>query len=117
MIASRHEIAFEILRTMNTSDVMSVPDLTHKTRKSNSTVELIIAPLRRAGLVTSQRGPGGGYRLARPLSEISVQDLLSALSTPANKSRAPGLLAALMPQIRATPLSDLAERLATPSAI
>ena len=35
--------------------------------------------LRRAELVTSVRGPGGGYRLARPASEIRVIDILAAV--------------------------------------
>ncbi|MEE9280433.1 MAG: Rrf2 family transcriptional regulator [Myxococcota bacterium] len=35
--------------------------------------------LRRAGLVNSSRGPGGGYRLARPPSEISVWEVIDVL--------------------------------------
>ena len=35
--------------------------------------------LRRGGIVTSVRGPGGGYRLARSTSEIRVIDVLQAV--------------------------------------
>ncbi len=35
--------------------------------------------LKKAGLITSVRGAGGGYRLAKPASEISVGDILRAL--------------------------------------
>ncbi len=35
--------------------------------------------LRRAGILQSVRGQGGGYRLARPTSEISLWDIVSAL--------------------------------------
>jgi len=35
--------------------------------------------LRRAGLVESVRGPGGGYKLARPTAEIRIFDVLSAV--------------------------------------
>lgn len=42
-------------------------------------LEQLFVKLRRAELVTSVRGPGGGYRLARPTSEIRVVDILSAV--------------------------------------
>jgi len=42
-------------------------------------LEQLFVKLRRAELVTSVRGPGGGYRLARPASEIRVVDVLSAV--------------------------------------
>ncbi len=35
--------------------------------------------LRRAGLVTSARGPGGGYRLARPSADISIWEVVEVL--------------------------------------
>ncbi len=42
----------------------------------------ILAELRRAGLVASQRGAEGGYRLARPPAEISLADVFRALDGP-----------------------------------
>jgi Rrf2 family protein len=42
----------------------------------------ILNDLRRAGLVTSQRGVDGGYRLARPPSKITVADVMRALDGP-----------------------------------
>ena len=42
-------------------------------------LEQIFQRLRRAKLVTSKRGPGGGYALARPASEISLRDILQAV--------------------------------------
>lgn len=42
-------------------------------------LEQLFVKLRRADLVASVRGPGGGYRLARPASEIRVSDVLSAV--------------------------------------
>ena len=42
-------------------------------------LEQLFVKLRRAGLVESVRGPGGGYRLARPPSEIRVSDILGAV--------------------------------------
>jgi Rrf2 family protein len=42
----------------------------------------IMNDLRRAGLVASQRGAEGGYRLARPAREITVADVMRALDGP-----------------------------------
>ncbi|MFT4782312.1 MAG: Rrf2 family iron-sulfur cluster assembly transcriptional regulator [Paracoccaceae bacterium] len=42
-------------------------------------LEQLFVKLRRAKLVTSVRGPGGGYRLARAPSEIRVVDILQAV--------------------------------------
>ncbi|WP_460697335.1 RrF2 family transcriptional regulator [Nocardia thraciensis] len=45
-------------------------------------LESTVAELRRADLVTSRRGPEGGYRLARPAAEISVADVIRAVEGP-----------------------------------
>lgn len=45
-------------------------------------LEAILTQLRRAGLVASQRGPDGGFRLARPVSEISLADVIRAVDGP-----------------------------------
>ncbi|MES0824349.1 Rrf2 family transcriptional regulator [Ruegeria sp. SCP11] len=42
-------------------------------------LEQLFVKLRRAELVSSVRGPGGGYRLARPASEIRVVEILGAV--------------------------------------
>jgi len=42
-------------------------------------LEAILTQLRRAGLVRSQRGPDGGFWLARPASEISLADIIRAI--------------------------------------
>ncbi|EEW60207.1 Rrf2 family transcriptional regulator [Tritonibacter mobilis] len=42
-------------------------------------LEQLFVKLRRGGLVASVRGPGGGYRLARPASEIRVVEILAAV--------------------------------------
>ena len=46
---------------------------------SLSYLEQLFVKLRRAGLVESVRGPGGGYRLAKPASDIRVADVLEAV--------------------------------------
>lgn len=42
----------------------------------------ILGDLRRAGLITNQRGPDGGYRLARPPEHITPADVIRALDGP-----------------------------------
>jgi len=42
----------------------------------------IMADLRRAGLVASQRGAEGGYRLGRPPEEITLAEVIRALDGP-----------------------------------
>lgn len=42
-------------------------------------LEQLFATLRRSGLLVSQRGVGGGYRLARPAEEITVLEVVQAL--------------------------------------
>jgi Rrf2 family protein len=39
----------------------------------------IMSELRRAGIVRSERGAGGGYRLARPPEEITIADVMRAV--------------------------------------
>jgi len=45
-------------------------------------LEAILTQLRRAGLVRSQRGPDGGFWLARPADEISLADIIRAIDGP-----------------------------------
>ena len=45
-------------------------------------LENILLELRRAELVSSQRGVDGGYALGRPASEISVADVIRAVEGP-----------------------------------
>ncbi|MDR0737080.1 MAG: Rrf2 family transcriptional regulator [Zoogloeaceae bacterium] len=46
---------------------------------SLSYMEQLFARLRRGALVSSMRGPGGGYHLGRPAAEISVADIISSV--------------------------------------
>ena len=47
-----------------------------------SYLEHLVAKLREAGLVTSQRGAHGGYRLAQPAEEIRMLEVVEALEGP-----------------------------------
>jgi Rrf2 family protein len=45
-------------------------------------LESILNDMRRAGLLLSQRGAEGGYRLSRPATSISVADVIRPLDGP-----------------------------------
>src|ERR1700684_1383229 len=42
-------------------------------------LETILTQLRRAGLIRSQRGPDGGFWLARPAADISLAEIIRAI--------------------------------------
>ncbi len=49
---------------------------------SHGYLEHVAGALKAAGLIVGRPGPRGGYRLARPGSEISLEDILVALDGP-----------------------------------
>jgi Rrf2 family iron-sulfur cluster assembly transcriptional regulator len=57
---------------------------------SLSYLEQLFGKLRRAKLVNSVRGPGGGYNLARPTSEIKVSDIITAVDEPIDATQCGG---------------------------
>lgn len=59
--------------------LVSLGDISRRQDISLPYLEQLFVKLRRAGLVDSVRGPGGGYRLSRPTSEIRVVEVLSAV--------------------------------------
>jgi Rrf2 family iron-sulfur cluster assembly transcriptional regulator len=64
----------------------SVPlaDVAERQGISLSYLEQLFAMLRRAGLVVSARGPGGGYRLSRSAAEISIGEIFRAVEEAGN---------------------------------
>lgn len=58
---------------------VSTQSIAERQAISESYLEQLIRMLKKDGLVTSVRGAGGGYHLARPASEISVGDILRCL--------------------------------------
>src|SRR6185436_3225385 len=57
---------------------------------SLSYLEQLFGKLRRAKLVTSVRGPGGGYCLARPTNGISVAEVITAVDEPIDATQCGG---------------------------
>lgn len=57
----------------------SLADIAERQDVSLPYLEQLFVRLRRAGLVESARGPGGGYKLSRPATEIRVSEVLAAV--------------------------------------
>ena len=57
---------------------VSINDLSEQENISSVFLEQIFFKLRKAGLVSSIRGPGGGFRFAQPLDKLTVKQLLDA---------------------------------------
>ncbi len=53
-------------------------------------LEQLFAKLRRAGLVRSERGRAGGYRLGRPADKISVAEIMRAVEEGVRMTRCAG---------------------------
>jgi FeS assembly SUF system regulator len=62
--------------------VSSAQALAERARLALPTVSKVLKQLAHAGLVTSERGIRGGYRLARPAAAITVDDIVVAMEGP-----------------------------------
>lgn len=63
-------------------EVLSALAVAERAHLEPPTVAKLLKQLAQAGLVASQRGAGGGYRLARPAGEITVADIVEAIEGP-----------------------------------
>jgi FeS assembly SUF system regulator len=63
-------------------ELHTAASLAEATRLGTPTVAKLLKGLAHAGLVNSQRGAHGGYRLARPASQITAAEILDALEGP-----------------------------------
>lgn len=58
---------------------ITLADISERQDISLSYLEQLFSRLRRSGLVESVRGPGGGYRLAKPANQICVSVIINAV--------------------------------------
>ncbi len=61
---------------------VTLADIAERQAISLSYLEQLFGKLRRAGLVQSVRGPGGGYMLAEPADDIRVSEVILAVDEP-----------------------------------
>ena len=70
---------------------VTLAGISERQRISLSYLEQLFGRLRRQGLVESVRGPGGGYCLAKPMTEITVADVIRAVDEPIDATNCGGM--------------------------
>ena len=81
-ISKLADYAVVVLVRLGTGAIETAPGIAQGTGIPEPTVAKVLKALAGAGLVASQRGARGGYRLARPLELISIADVVSAIEGP-----------------------------------
>jgi Rrf2 family iron-sulfur cluster assembly transcriptional regulator len=66
---------------------VALADIAERQEISLSYLEQLFAKLRRGGLVSSVRGPGGGYRLAHSPADTRISDIILAVDEPIRATR------------------------------
>ncbi len=69
---------------------VTLAGIADRQRISLSYLEQLFGKLRRYKLVSSVRGPGGGYRLARNMDSITVADIIIAVDEPLDATQCGG---------------------------
>ncbi len=69
---------------------VSLADISLRQGISQSYLEQLFGKLKRARLVVSLRGPGGGYALARTQSEITVSNIIASVGEGVDATRCGG---------------------------
>ena len=78
------------LSMRQTRGPVTLAAISERQRISLSYLEQLFGKLRRAKLVNSVRGPGGGYCLARPTGGISVAQIITAVDEPMDATQCGG---------------------------
>lgn len=80
---TRFSDVLHVMLHMDQAEGLLTSDVLARSMGTNPAVfRRTMAGLRKAGLVRSERGHGGGWQLARPLREITLLDVYEALGRP-----------------------------------
>ncbi len=69
---------------------INLADISGRQGISLSYLEQLFSRLRKQGLVESARGPGGGYMLARPSTQITIADVIQAVDESVDATKCGG---------------------------
>jgi Rrf2 family iron-sulfur cluster assembly transcriptional regulator len=69
---------------------VTLADISARQKISLSYLEQLFGKLRRRTLVSSVRGPGGGYQLAKKMEELSVAEIIRAVDEPIDATQCGG---------------------------
>jgi Rrf2 family transcriptional regulator, iron-sulfur cluster assembly transcription factor len=72
-------VALADLAAEQSDSLVSLAEISRRQDISLPYLEQLFVKLRRAGIVESVRGPGGGYRLARTAESIRVSEIMAAV--------------------------------------
>lgn len=89
-LSTKGRYAVMAMADLGKSDVgkpVALADVAERQEISLSYLEQLFGKLRRAGLVKSVRGPGGGYMLSRDAKEIRISDVIQAVDEPISATR------------------------------
>ena len=78
------------IATHSDGDPVSLAEIAERQDISQEYLEQLFGKLRKAKLVESARGPGGGYRLATAMSEIPVAKIIAAVDEELQFTRCDG---------------------------
>ncbi|MDT3735774.1 MAG: Fe-S cluster assembly transcriptional regulator IscR [Denitratisoma sp.] len=78
------------LAQRQTNGPVTLAGISERQKISLSYLEQLFGKLRRHHIVASVRGPGGGYRLARGMNEVSVADIIAAVDEPLDATNCGG---------------------------
>ena len=67
------------LASQESKDFIAISDLASRQSIPGPYLEQLFRNLRKAGILISHRGPGGGYKLARSSSDIKIGQIISAV--------------------------------------
>ena len=106
-------LALAELATSSGSDPVPIGELARRRQVPVQFLEQLFATLRRAGIISSQRGVKGGYRFAREPSSVTVLEVVELLDGPLGRG-AEGIFADAARVARevlaATSIADIIER-------
>lgn len=80
-------MAMADLASHSQGSIVSIAEIAKRQELSSTYLEQLFSKLRRAGLVNSTRGPGGGYRLASQPHDITISDIMQAVEEPVKMTR------------------------------
>lgn len=85
MISTKGRYALRVmidLAQQDSEEYISLKDIAARQNISMKYLEIIVAGLNRGGMLMSQRGKSGGYRLARPAAEYTIGSILKISEGP-----------------------------------
>lgn len=111
------------LQELGDAEKLSGSELAERIDTTSPFLPQVLGPLVKAGWVESQPGPGGGYRLAVSLSDVSLLELIEMVEGPAETGRCvlregpcPGTESCPVHEAWLSARAELTERLAAMSA-